>query len=58
MESEMPVLDPEGQPEVKYRPTERGHGLSAAFCSVWCWAEIHPDQVESARQAFDSRISA
>lgn len=42
-------------PKVEYRLTDLGHGLGAAFCGVWIWAERHLDAVDQARAAFDAR---
>lgn len=42
-------------PHVDYRLTELGHELSAAFCSVWTWAETYYDEVQAARAAFRAR---
>jgi DNA-binding HxlR family transcriptional regulator len=42
-------------PHVDYRLTELGHGLGAAFCGVWIWAEDNLDQISAARQVFDTR---
>ena len=45
-------------PHVDYRLTELGRGLSAAFCGVWQWAEVHHQEVEAARAAFTERNGA
>jgi DNA-binding HxlR family transcriptional regulator len=41
-------------PKVEYRLTELGHGLGAAFCGVWVWAETHLEAIEAARSRFDA----
>jgi len=41
-------------PHVDYALTALGHGLAAAFCPVWTWAETHLAEVEAARAAFDA----
>jgi DNA-binding HxlR family transcriptional regulator len=42
-------------PHVDYQLTPLGLSLSAAFCSVWQWAEANLDAVETARQSFRER---
>jgi len=42
-------------PRVDYTLTELGHGLGAAFCGVWTWAEDNLGRVTQARSAFDAR---
>ena len=42
-------------PKVEYKLTELGLSLSAAFCGVWIWADLHLEQIEGARAAFDQR---
>ncbi len=41
-------------PKVEYRLTELGHGLGAAFCGVWVWAETNLEAIEAARSRFDA----
>ncbi len=45
-------------PKVEYRLTDLGNSLGAAFCGVWKWAGENLQQVETARQAFDTRPKA
>ena len=49
------TVHPVVPPKVEYRLTTLGLSLSAAFCGVWMWAEEHLAEVESARNAFDSK---
>ena len=42
-------------PKVEYRLTGLGLSLGSAFCGVWVWAAENLDQVEQARQTFDSK---
>ncbi|MES2700486.1 MAG: helix-turn-helix domain-containing protein [Pseudomonadota bacterium] len=41
-------------PRVEYRLTPIGHGLAAAFCPVWVWAEENLPAIEAARIAYDA----
>ena len=43
-------------PKVEYKLTELGMSLSEAFCGVWIWAAQHYEQVEQARQKYDSNL--
>lgn len=45
-------------PKVEYKLTQLGLTLSAAFCSVWMWAEKNLEAVETARKQFDERVKA
>lgn len=45
-------------PKVEYKLTQLGLTLSAAFCSVWMWAEKNLEAVEAARKQFDERVKA
>lgn len=45
------VVPPRGD----YRLTGLGLSLSASFCSDWLWAAENLDEVEHARQQFDTR---
>ncbi len=49
------TVHPVVPPKVEYKLTELGVSLSAAFCTVWLWAEGHLEQVERARSVFDGR---
>lgn len=49
------TVHPVVPPHVDYALTELGRGLSAAFCSVWIWAEKHYDDIERARAVFAKR---
>lgn len=49
------TVHPVVPPHVDYALTPLGHGLGAAFCGVWLWAEAHLGAVEHARHAFDAR---
>lgn len=49
------TVHPVVPPRVEYRLTDLGFTLGAAFCGVWVWASNNLDQVEQARQAFDSK---
>jgi DNA-binding HxlR family transcriptional regulator len=49
------TIHPVIPPHVDYRLTELGHTLSAAFCSVWQWAEKNYDAVQTARRSFAQR---
>lgn len=42
-------------PKVEYQLTTLGESLGAAFCGVWVWAERHLQEIESSREAFDTR---
>ncbi len=42
-------------PRVEYALTDLGHGLGAAFCGVWLWAEANLPRIDAARCAFDAR---
>lgn len=42
-------------PRVEYALTDLGHGLGAAFCGVWLWAEANLPRIDAARAAFDAR---
>lgn len=49
------TVHPVVPPKVEYRLTPLGHGLGAAFCGVWIWAEQNLSQIETARRCFDER---
>ena len=46
------TVHPTVPPQVEYRLTELGLGLSKAFCGVWLWAEANFEAIESARGAY------
>jgi DNA-binding HxlR family transcriptional regulator len=48
------TIHPVIPPRVEYRLTDLGHGLGAAFCGVWIWAETNLARIETAREAFDA----
>lgn len=48
------LVHPVVPPRVDYALTPLGNSLSAAFCGVWMWAERHLDEVEAARERFDT----
>ncbi len=52
------TVHPVVPPKVEYRLTKLGLSLGAAFCGVWVWAAEHLDQVDQARQTFDSKAAA
>lgn len=43
-------------PRVEYALTPLGGSLSAAFCSVWHWAETHHLELQRARDAYRERL--
>jgi DNA-binding HxlR family transcriptional regulator len=49
------TVHPVVPPKVEYRLTALGLSLGSAFCGVWVWAAENLDQVEQARQTFDSK---
>ena len=51
------TVHPVVPPKVEYRLTDLGHGLSAAFCGVWLWAEQTMARIERARADFDRRAA-
>lgn len=44
-------------PKVEYELTAMGHGLGAAFCGVWLWAEANRAAIARARAAFEARVA-
>lgn len=44
-------------PRVEYRLTDLGMSLGEAFCGVWIWAAANLERIETARAAFDQRIT-
>lgn len=52
------TVHPVVPPKVEYRLTPLGHGLGAAFCGVWLWAETNLAAVEAARARFDALAGA
>jgi DNA-binding HxlR family transcriptional regulator len=52
------TVHPVVPPKVEYRLTGLGLSLGSAFCGVWVWAAENLDQVEQARQSFDSKTTA
>jgi len=42
-------------PRVEYALTPLGESLSAAFCSVWQWAETHHEELQRQRAAYRER---
>ena len=49
------TIHPVVPPHVDYALTGLGHGLGAAFCGVWIWAEDNLPEIERARGDFDRR---
>lgn len=49
------TIHPVIPPRVEYSLTPLGHGLGAAFCGVWIWAEQHYDEITQAREQFQKR---
>jgi len=49
------TIHPVIPPRVEYSLTHLGHGLGAAFCGVWIWAEKHYDEITQAREQFQKR---
>lgn len=47
------TVHPVVPPKVEYKFTQLGITLSAAFCSVWMWAEQNLEAVETARGEFE-----
>ncbi|RXH56186.1 winged helix-turn-helix transcriptional regulator [Granulicella sibirica] len=50
------TVHPVVPPRVEYELTPLGGSLSAAFCSVWLWAETHYLELQSARDAYRKRL--
>lgn len=51
------TVHPVVPPRVEYRLTELGESLSEAFCGVWMWAAKNRAEIETARAAFDARMT-
>lgn len=49
------TVHPVVPPKVEYKLTRLGTTLSAAFCSVWLWAEQNLEAVEAAKSEFDTK---
>lgn len=49
------TVHPVVPPKVEYKLTQLGITLSAAFCSVWMWADENLEAVEAAKEEFDTK---
>lgn len=48
-------MHPVMPPHVDYRLTDLGMELGMAFCSVWVWAALNVERIQTARQTYDDR---